>query len=241
MHFVNSKPVEYTFLRQDDIMWSTRHWERIDMREKINHPLYYPVKPQPDRKSLFDVVRDGILVEGTIREVFRDDKFEIPLTNEEVFAILTRVDTIRDPDDPSIILNIDSIQIKAPNVVAWDLKSDWYFDKQRGEMKSRIIGISPLVKEPGTGEIYNAFWVWFPDARQALATNIAYNPYNNHTRMTFDQIMAMRYFNARITKEDNTYDRSIEEYKKGSPMGQLLESQAIKDKLRSYEHDLWEF
>jgi len=145
MHFVNSKPVEYTFLRQDDIMWSTRHWERIDLREKINHPLYYPVKPQPDRKSLFDVVRDGILVEGTIREVFRDDKFEIPLTNEEVFAILTRVDTIRDPDDPSIILNIDSIQIKAPNVVAWDLKSDWYFDKQRGEMKSRIIGISPLV------------------------------------------------------------------------------------------------
>ncbi len=47
MHYVNSKPVEYTFLRQDDIMWSTRHWERIDMREKINHPLYYPVKPQP--------------------------------------------------------------------------------------------------------------------------------------------------------------------------------------------------
>ena len=241
MHFVNSKPVEYTFLRQDDIMWSTRHWERIDLREKINHPLYYPVKPQPDRKSLFDVVRDGILVEGTIREVFRDDKFEIPLTNEEVFAILTRVDTIRDPDDPSIILNIESIQIKAPNVVAWDLKSDWYFDKQRGEMKSRIIGISPLVKEPGTGEIYNAFWVWFEDARQALATNIAYNASNNHTRLTFDQIMAMRYFNARITKEDNTYDRSIEEYKKGSPMGQLLESQAIKDKLRNYEHDLWEF
>jgi hypothetical protein len=53
--------------------------------------------------------------------------------------------------------------------------------------------------------------------------------------------MAMRYFNARITKEDNTYDRSIEEYKKGSPMGQLLESQAIKDKLRNYEHDMWEF
>jgi gliding motility associated protien GldN len=108
-------------------------------------------------------------------------------------------------------------------------------------MKSRIIGISPLVKEPGTGEIYNAFWIWFPDARQTLATNIAYNPYNNHTRLTFDQIMAMRYFNARITKEDNTYDRSIEEYKKGSPMGQLLESQAIKDKLRNYEHDMWEF
>jgi hypothetical protein len=83
--------------------------------------------------------------------------------------------------------------------------------------------------------------VWFEDARQALATNIAYNASNNHTRLTFDQIMAMRYFNARITKEDNTYDRSIEEYKKGSPMGQLLESQAIKDKLRNYEHDLWEF
>jgi hypothetical protein len=27
--------------------------------------LYYPIKPIPDRKSLFDVLKDGILTEGT--------------------------------------------------------------------------------------------------------------------------------------------------------------------------------
>ncbi len=241
-HYANARVIEYPYLRQDDMVWSTRYWERIDIREKINHPLYYPVKPQPDRKSLFDVMKDAILTEGTITQVFRDDKFERPMTTQEVFGVLSRVDTIRDPDDPSIILVVDTIEIKAPNVVAWDIKSDWFFDKQRGEMKNRIIAISPRIQEPGGAkEEYNPFWIWFPDARQAMATNVAYNPQNNNQRMSYDQIFHMRYFNSRVLKEDNTYDRSIEEYKMNNPMGQLLEAQQIKENLRNFEHDLWEY
>ena len=223
------------------MMWATRHWERIQVQEKLNHPLYYPVAPLPDRKSMFDVLKDAILIEGSIVEVFRDDLFELPLSNQEVAGIIFRVDSITDPDDPSILLAIDSIELKAPNVVAWELKSDWYFDKQRGEMKNRIIGISPVVKDPSTSEIYNIFWIWFPDARQALSTNIAYNPDNNTRRLTFDQILQMRYFNSIVFKEDNVYDRTIDDYKQNRPMEQLLESKRIRETLRNYEHDLWQF
>ena len=241
IHYANTRVVPYPFLRQDDMMWSSRHWERIHVQEKLNHPLYYPVVPLPDRKSMFDVIKDAIMSEGSIREVYRDYLFEMYLTPQEVAQILIRVDTLRDPDDPSIILAVDSIELKSPNVIAWEIKSDWYFDKQRGEMKSRIIGLSPVVKDPQTQEIYNIFWIWFPDARQALSTNIAYNPDNNTRRLTFDQILQMRYFNSVVYKEDNVYDRMIKDYKQNRPMEQLLESRRIREELRDYEHNLWQF
>ncbi len=240
IHYSQTRVVPYPHLRQDDMLWSKRHWERIFTLEKLNHPLYYPIQALPDRKSLFDVMKDAILSEGSITEVYDDDMFLRPLTMNEVGGRLFRIDTIRDNDDGTI-LAIDSIEIKSNNIVAWDIKSDWYFDKQRGELKSRIIGISPVIKDPQEGDIVNLFWVWFPDARQAFATNIAYNPNNNTRRLTFDQIFQMRYFNAVVTKEDNVYDREIKDYKINNPMEQLLESKRIREDLRNREHDYWQF
>jgi len=46
------------------MLWSRRNWERIHTLEKLNHPLYYPIQALPDRKSLFDVMKDAILSRG---------------------------------------------------------------------------------------------------------------------------------------------------------------------------------
>jgi hypothetical protein len=32
----------------------------------MNHPLYFPTEPINDRKSLFDVIKQGLLVDGSI-------------------------------------------------------------------------------------------------------------------------------------------------------------------------------
>ena len=239
-HFHHNRVVPYPFLREADMMWSYRHWERIYTKEKINLALYYPEIELPDRKALFNVVVDGILNENTITEVFDDDRFTRPLTTEEVQKIIMSVDTLRDPDDPSIILALDTNRIRPKDVVAWDIKSDWYFDKQRGEMKNRIIGISPRVKDKNS-DVYNLFWVWFPDARYALSTHVVYNMQNNNARLTFDQLFHLRKFNSVIFKEENVYDRAIKDYKRNSAMDQLLEAQYIRERLRNMEHDLWEF
>ena len=129
----------YPYLREADMMWSTRHWERIDLRQKMNLHLYYPVQAIPDRKSLYDVIIDGIMTEGTIIEVFADDRFETPLTAEQAAGYVQMIDTIKDPDDPSIILLIDTTSITSKDVKFWEIKSDWFFDKQRGELKNRIL------------------------------------------------------------------------------------------------------
>ena len=48
--------IPYTHVREQDVMWHRRIWREIDLREKINHPLYYPTTKIDDRKSLFDVI-----------------------------------------------------------------------------------------------------------------------------------------------------------------------------------------
>ena len=237
----HNRVVPYPHLREADILYKTRHWEKIDLREKMNHHLYYPIQPLPDRKSLWDVLVDGIMNDGTITEVFQDDMFTLPLTSIELEKIILRVDTIRDPDDPSIIVLIDTTKLKAPDVVAYYIKSDWFFDKQRGEMKNRILGLAPVIRDPKTQDVYPAFWVWFPDARYALATATVYNRNNAVQRMNFDQLFHQRFFSAVIYKENNVYDREVGEYKRTSPMEQLLESKRIREDLRNWENDLWEF
>ena len=73
------KPTPYIHEREADIMWSKRVWRTIDLREKFNHPMYYPETQINDRKSLFDVLKRGI-VNGEIYAFdnpFFDDDFEI--------------------------------------------------------------------------------------------------------------------------------------------------------------------
>ena len=44
------RAIPYPTLREADVMWSKRIWRVIDLREKMNHPLYYPDEQILDRK-----------------------------------------------------------------------------------------------------------------------------------------------------------------------------------------------
>lgn len=238
LHQNNNRVVPYSFLRQDDMMWSTRHWEEIHIHEKINQGLYYPIEDLPDRVALFNVLLNGIN-EGSIKEVFDNDIFTQPLTPQE---ILNKLYTIKEKKNEfgEVVIR-DSLFVVPANVISWKIKSDWYFDKQRGEMKSRIIGICPVVQKDWEAAPEDLFWIWFPDTRKALSQNLVYNPENNNRRMTFDQLFQMRYFNAVVIKEDNMYDRSITDYYKVEGRETLLESRRIREELRDYESSLWQY
>lgn len=97
-HTKTQRVVPYPFIREADVMWYRRVWREIDLREKINLPLYYPVEPINDRKSLFDVIKQGILEDGSITAydvgpTAQDDEFTKPLTPVEVKALLSKTDT----------------------------------------------------------------------------------------------------------------------------------------------------
>jgi hypothetical protein len=65
-HTKTKRVVPYTHIREADVIWARRVWRTIDLREKMNHPLYFPTEAINDRKSLFDVIRQGLLVDGSI-------------------------------------------------------------------------------------------------------------------------------------------------------------------------------
>ncbi len=239
------KAIPYTPVREADVSWYTKVWRVIDFREKMNQPFYYPDEAIRDRVSFMQMIMNGIK-EGSI-SMYDNDEFTKPITFEEMIARYERTDsnTFEDLDNPGeykdtvIKKSLDPTDIKQLRV-----KEVWFFDKQRSVMDVRILGICPLLQErddkgdlkPGFAPM---FWIYFPDTRPIFAKTELYNPKNGAERRSYDDIFMKRYFQSYITKEDNTFDRKISEYKTG--LDALLEAETIKDKIFTIEHDIWEF
>jgi hypothetical protein len=86
------------------------------------------------------------------------------------------------------------------------------------------------------------FWVYYPAIRNILKLNPTFNDRNSSKPINFDDLLISRHFNAVVYKEENVQgDRMIEKYKPNDAMDQLLESERVKDKIRDFEHDLWNY
>ena len=117
------------------------------MREKINHPLYFPTVKIDDRKSLFDVIKDGI-AEGVLTAYDKqDDEFKISLTSTEALAELIDSQLVYKEDEfgeATIPVKVP-VETDASKVVKYWMKEDWFFDRERSIMDVRILGLAPLV------------------------------------------------------------------------------------------------
>lgn len=241
--------VPYPHVREADVMWAHRIWRTIDLREKMNHPYYYPETPHNGLASLFDIVKGALLNEcaTAFDNPALDDEFKVKMTTEQVAALLMpeEVITVEDPFNPGTF-KLDTIvnEVTSTDIKAWWMKEDWFFDKQRSVMDCRIIGICPLKEkqDPSTGEVIGympLFWCYFPQLRPILVRHEVYLGQNNAQRLTYDDMFQKRMFGSYIHKESNVYDRPIPAYLQG--LDALLESEAIKEDMMNYEHDLWHF
>ncbi|MGB3947385.1 MAG: gliding motility protein GldN [Bacteroidia bacterium] len=247
-HIQTRRPIPYTNVREADVMWSKRVWRVINLKEKFNFPLYYPITSIKDRKSLFDVLKDAALNDSTITCFSAsDDEFQVPLTKSEVAAILVQWDSTHqteNPENPSeMILSPIKHEITSEDITKYWIKEDWFFDKQRSVMDVRILGILAVTaKKTENGDDAGGdkplFWVYYPEIRPILANNDVYMRHNDAERKSFDDIFWKRMFSSYIIKESNVYDRYIGDYAVG--MDGLLESERIKEDIFEFEHDFWQ-
>ena len=247
---LTKRVIPYPYLREADVMYFKRIWQEMDLKQKINHPYYYPVEPIQDRKNLFDVIRDGLLVEGSLvayspGPTGEEDEFTLPLTADSIRSILTPIEYIKQWDEFGEEIGTKTITkpIESENITRYRLKEDWIWDRQRSERYVRIIGIAPLIEGfDRDGESIGfspLFWLYYPECRYVFANADVFNLFNDAQRRTYEDLFQKRYFSSYIVKESNVYDRQVIEFARG--MDALAESEKIKEELFLLEHDLWHY
>jgi gliding motility associated protien GldN len=254
----NDKPLEYGYVDDRDRLYSKMIWEKIVLDERINFPLYYPVDTNnigPNRRSLFHVLWNAVK-SGDLPKVYADSYFSRERTREELEISMKKIDTLDigfDQFNADGFVNPEYItrrDIEAYDIKAYLIKGLWYFDKRQGEMKYRLLAIGPAApdvnfidsEDDANKEPIPLFWVFYPEARGVLHEAKAFNDSNSAMSISFDHILNSRRFNGYIYKEENVFgDREVKDYVRDNSLMQLLESERIKEKIRNFEIDMWNY
>ncbi|MFC0520409.1 type IX secretion system ring protein PorN/GldN [Mesonia maritima] len=253
----NDEPLPYGYVDERDILWAKTTWEYIDLDERVNLPLLYPIdtgRLGSERMSLFNVLLKGIR-SGEIKNVYADSYFNRKRTLEELGPTLSRRDTLQagyeqlnagEELDPQFVRRTD---VDGADVEGYRVRGYWYFDTRQGELRYRLLGICPMVidayaksQNNPNAQPVELFWIFYPEARNVLHDAQVFNQSNTAQPLTFDHLLNARRFDAVIYKEDNVQgDREVDEYVADNALMQLLESQRIKESIRNFESDMWNY
>ncbi len=247
----NKKPMAFAPIREADVMWSKKIWRIIDLREKMNQVLYFPTTSMDGRTNLINLFIEGIENgQLTAYDARTDDEFKVPMTFEQVkeaFGATTRTRQVRDLDTGELKETTVVGEIRAEEVKQFMVKEEWFFDKQTSTLNTRIIGICPIQEYYRDQDINRenvqrrqVFWIYYPEARELMATHSVINPNNTAQNMSFDDLFIKRKFNSYIVRESNVYNnRAVSQYLSGREA--MLESRKIEREIFDFEQDLWEY
>jgi gliding motility associated protien GldN len=290
-HIPTKRLIPYEYVREADVIWSKRVWQYIDLREKINHSMYFPWDEydasgnwvrNSTRWSLWTVLKQHIL-NGDIRlfstynpydfNILDGDQLKYPvdpqpglnyftdsiyrntlfsyfgkLGAESTVALANSYGedstrTLADGTIEYVYPARDSTWFVSKDVIQYHIKEDWFFDKERSVLDVRILAIAPVKyqkDDEGTIQgLQEMFWLYFPHCRFVLNNYFVYNDKNDAQWMSFDDLFWKRRFSSTIYKSSNVYDRKIDSYATG--VDALMQSDKIKEEIRTIEHDVWSF
>lgn len=176
----NDKPLEYGYIDDRDVLMSKKTWEIIDLDERVNFPLYYPIDTASignERRSLYDVLVKGIK-SGKITEVYSDSYFREKKTLKDINASLSKIDTTdagreqmnEDPD--AFRMRI----VQKPETVMVKGKKGRMVAQKTGKMITDTIRASRTISEEYINKTdlasidvsdYKVVGLWYFDKRQA--------------------------------------------------------------------------
>ena len=248
----------YEDVDENDILWSKVVYEYIDLDERLNFPLLFPITDDVNkigRKSLWRTIKEYL-----VKKI--DNKEEIEVYSEDNFSSYEKLTHQQVLDQMSYEFNnrkenkITREYIQSQSIGGYNIKGIWYFDKKVSQLKYRLLGIQPvaasindLKDEKNNPELNSTvFWIWYPSIREELNNYLVFNDRNNNNRISFDAILVNRRFSSYIYKYDNVYgDRTIRDYirqrngesNRQYQMRLIMESERIKKEILDFDVDMW--
>jgi gliding motility associated protien GldN len=201
---------------------------------------------------------------------YDNEYVNIPITKEMIITKFgyqkkmkqKKIDGDGQPTDEDTSFTL-IIPLTSREIVGYEFKEEWFFDKQRSVLDNQhILAIRPIFQyekedpnngaapiagatmdDEESGEFETAYgpWFYFPELRNFTASADVFNQLNRAESKSFDDIFMKRHFSSVIKAEENEKNnRKIQEYIMYG-LDQVLASEKIKDDIRKFEHDLWEF
>ncbi|MDR0729434.1 MAG: gliding motility protein GldN [Prevotellaceae bacterium] len=249
------EPVPYPSVRESDVIWYRTVWRVIDLREKINHSLYYPTEVSQSRKSFVQTMVEAAQAGKLTLYDTDTDEFTTELNPKDIPARFDAEDKVQrrqrmDGTDTTVVIRGE---IKWEEVQELLVKEVWFFDKHYSQRFVRITGICPIrvynkelntndeEEESGEKVKQQLFWVYYPHARKILANTSCFTGENEMSQTSFDDLFIKRRFSSYITAiADNQNNRRFESYTRND-FERMLKSEETKIELMNFEHDLWEY
>ena len=267
-----------------------------DYRSQISNLIGFQTIPKTEVYQYFDAVNESI-IDYEIEKDAAHPTLQVHLDNPDYLSFKLEYDKDpvkiqgwwdRTPIGESMKGDGLSYWVTSKCIVAYNIKEDWFFDKNRSRLERRIIAIAPVAKfrvpdpSSNTGnnlttttttgqrgklllyppndkvtlhyfdekevvpleagalvEERELFWLYFPNLRDYLVNYYIYNNKSDVSTLSFDDLFWKRQFSSQIYKTTNKFDDEVEEYKYG--VDALYEAERIKNEIRNWEMDLWEY
>ena len=243
-------------------------YHRLHLKQKQNHSLYYPLKPDSVFKSVFSIIRDAVLKTKELKAYALNDStqgFSLTheLTLEQVngiiskdflasIAIYCRDTTFHFPNEQSVdvgqaedcggvIETWIKFIIYSEHVVKYEIVEDWYIDNKTGKQQVKIAGISPIIEEKDeSGEFKGYKNLFWINFQELLPLLLKQQIQTNdpNTTETLADIFQKQKFSSVIIKHSEEIDKRLNISEHG--LDGILKSSKIKEEQFNREQDQWE-
>lgn len=234
-------PFAFPKVNMKNIRFYKRVWRDIDLSNEENYIYAIP------GASLIEAVMEGIN-EGKLTPYSpEDDTFKTKMTASQgvsQFADSVLV-PIFDDEGNQIDAQMTLNEFNPERVTKFRIKEDIFFDKQRGRLETRIIGVAPLMDISSSAELAEsigstpAFWLYFPQLRYALVKVDVSDPDRGIYDMSMDDLFVQRKFTSTIIRESSPSAMRQEALYAETAAEQAQDAQQIEDKLEIYKEKLW--
>lgn len=251
--------VPYATVNKEDVVFTTRIWREIDLRDRGNQVL---ASPKINLIGvIYDALKNGELdMYANDDEDFQKDPISSKRANDAPGTHSAADSTFLGVNPGTNEVNRANNEFFAESYPIVRIKEDWILDIKRGIFEPRIIGLALVrldiktqvdnngnpVLDPTTNTaradtLKSATgWFYFDDLREILVKKKVANNFNDNSGINFDDVFTRRLFFSYIVKQNNAADNRIQDYINNSK-DRLLESERIKKVLADFEQGLWEY